>query len=104
MANAMPRLTDFFKVRTWSGRSAVVETLITLAKQIPADGEGAEHLIEVRVNGAASRDDAKQIAETIAGSNLVKTCVTGNDPNWGGLRQPLGTRGFLLRSLVFVCF
>ena len=50
-------------------RSAVVETLITLAKQIPADGEGAEHLIEVRVNGAASRDDAKQIAETIAGSN-----------------------------------
>ena len=74
-------------------RSAVVETLITLAKQIPADGEGAEHLIEVRVNGAASRDDAKQIAETIAGSNLVKTCVTGNDPNWGRIASAAGYAG-----------
>ena len=70
--------------------------------QIPADGEGAEHSIEVRVNGAASRDDAKQIAETIAGSNLVKTCVTGNDPNWGRLRQPLGTRGIFVGSAA--CF
>ena len=64
--------------------SAEVETtLIQLAKQFPADGEGATHLIDILVQGAASKADAKQIAETIGSSNLVKTCIAGNDPNWG---------------------
>jgi glutamate N-acetyltransferase / amino-acid N-acetyltransferase len=32
---------------------------IELAKQIPADGEGAKHLIEIRVTGAANDADAR---------------------------------------------
>src|SRR5690606_6339709 len=54
-----------------------------LAKAIARDGEGATKLIEVRVEGAASEADALQVARAIAGSNLVKTAVYGNDPNWG---------------------
>lgn len=74
--------------------SEVIErTLIELAKQIPADGEGAEHLIEITVNGAATDEDAKQIAETIGNSNLVKTCITGNDPNWGRIASAAGYSG-----------
>ena len=65
-------------------------TLIELAKQIPDDGEGATHLIEILVHGASTEGDAKQIAETIGSSNLVKTCITGNDPNWGRIASAAG--------------
>ena len=50
---------------------------IELAKMIPADGEGASHLVEIIVEGAASDADADRVARTIAGSNLVKTAVNG---------------------------
>lgn len=70
---------------------------IELAKQIPADGEGATHVIEIRVDGADCRDDAKQIAKSIADSPLVKTAVAGNDPNWGRIMSAAGYAGVLVR-------
>lgn len=66
---------------------------IELAKQIPADGEGATHLIEVVVRGAASDQDARTISHTIASSNLVKTAIHGNDPNWGRIVSAAGYAG-----------
>jgi len=39
-----------------------------LAKKMVADGEGAEHLIELHVSGLASDDDALRIARTVATS------------------------------------
>ncbi len=72
---------------------AIEKTLIELAKQIPADGEGATHLIDILVTGAASESDAKQVAETIGSSNLVKTCIAGNDPNWGRIASAAGYAG-----------
>lgn len=74
-------------------RTELTNLCIDLAKQIPADGEGATHLIEITVQGAASVDDARQIAETIASSALVKTAVTGNDPNWGRIVSAAGYSG-----------
>ncbi|QDV13687.1 Arginine biosynthesis bifunctional protein ArgJ [Rosistilla oblonga] len=70
---------------------------IELAKQIPADGEGAHHVIEIRVGGADCDADAKQIAKSIADSPLVKTAVTGNDPNWGRIMSAAGYAGVLVR-------
>ncbi|MFP6620131.1 MAG: bifunctional glutamate N-acetyltransferase/amino-acid acetyltransferase ArgJ [Pirellulaceae bacterium] len=66
---------------------------VELAKQIPADGEGASHLITIDVQGAASREDARQIAQTIANSNLVKAGVAGADPNWGRIISAVGYAG-----------
>jgi glutamate N-acetyltransferase / amino-acid N-acetyltransferase len=66
---------------------------IELAKQIPADGEGATHLIEVDVRGAQSDSDARQIAHTVACSNLVKSAVFGCDPNWGRIVSATGYSG-----------
>lgn len=66
---------------------------IELAKQIPADGEGATHLIEVDVRGASSDADARQIAHTVACSNLVKSAVFGCDPNWGRIVSAAGYAG-----------
>lgn len=63
---------------------------IELAKQIPSDGEGASHLIEVQIVGAASESDARKIAHSVASSNLVKTAICGADPNWGRIVSAAG--------------
>ncbi|MGG3507677.1 bifunctional glutamate N-acetyltransferase/amino-acid acetyltransferase ArgJ [Paenibacillus lautus] len=64
-----------------------------LAKAIARDGEGASRLIEVRVNGAESDDDAQAIAKTIIGSSLVKSAVFGADANWGRIIAAVGRAG-----------
>lgn len=66
---------------------------IELAKQIPADGEGATHLIEISVTGAKTESDARQISHVIANSNLVKAAVFGADPNWGRIVSAAGFAG-----------
>ncbi|ACZ62156.1 bifunctional glutamate N-acetyltransferase/amino-acid acetyltransferase ArgJ [Dehalococcoides mccartyi] len=65
----------------------------SLAKSIARDGEGAKRLIEIQVEGAASLEDAKLIARTVAGSPLVKTAVHGADPNWGRILAAAGRAG-----------
>ncbi len=69
---------------------ALTGLCIDLAKQIARDGEGANHLIEVNVNGALSVDDAKRVAKQVVESPLVKTAVAGEDPNWGRIVMAVG--------------
>lgn len=68
----------------------LTDLCIELAKLIPADGEGATHLIEIVVRGAATDQEARQVAECVASSNLVKTAIYGNDPNWGRIVSAAG--------------
>ena len=72
---------------------ALTEVLESLAKQVVADGEGAEHLVRIEVLGARTNTDAVQIARTIAGSQLVKTALHGCDPNWGRILAAAGRSG-----------
>ena len=65
----------------------------SLAKQIVADAEGATHLVELNIQGAASDADALRIAKAIAHSPLVKTAWAGSDPNWGRLIAATGYSG-----------
>lgn len=74
-------------------QAALTETCIELAKQIPNDGEGATHLICVRVEGCRTAAEARQIAQTVANSALVKTAITGGDPNWGRIVSAAGYSG-----------
>lgn len=74
-------------------RAALRETCTELARMIPSDGEGASHLITLDVVGCRTREEARQIARTIADSPLVKTAVTGNDPNWGRIVSAAGYAG-----------
>jgi glutamate N-acetyltransferase/amino-acid N-acetyltransferase len=80
-----------------SDRTAFQQTLddvcIELAKLIPSDGEGATHLITLDVTDCATRADAHRIAKTVANSPLVKTAITGNDPNWGRIVSAAGYAG-----------
>jgi glutamate N-acetyltransferase/amino-acid N-acetyltransferase len=64
-----------------------------LAKAIARDGEGANCLLEIKVEGAPSDLEAHAIARTIASSSLVKTAVHGSDPNWGRIIAALGRAG-----------
>jgi glutamate N-acetyltransferase / amino-acid N-acetyltransferase len=66
---------------------------IDMAKMLARDGEGAEKLIEVRIEGAATQRDARAAARTVTASPLVKTAVHGNDPNWGRLMMAVGRSG-----------
>lgn len=64
-----------------------------LAKLIPSDGEGAQHLITIDVKGDQSEAELKKVAKTIADSPLVKTAVFGADPNWGRIVSAAGYSG-----------
>jgi glutamate N-acetyltransferase / amino-acid N-acetyltransferase len=67
-----------------------------LARALMADGEGVNHVVDVRVRGARSEDEARRIAQTIARSSLVKTAIAGCDPNWGRLVCAAGNAGVAL--------
>ncbi len=76
-----------------SFREALKYVCVKLAKMIARDGEGATKAIEVVVTGAASGIDARRAAKTIARSNLVKTAIYGEDPNWGRIVCAAGRSG-----------
>ena len=69
------------------------DVCLELAKKIPADGEGASHLVEIEIRGARDQQQADQIARSVAASNLVKTAVAGSDPNWGRIVSAAGYSG-----------
>jgi glutamate N-acetyltransferase/amino-acid N-acetyltransferase len=70
--------------------AALYEVALDLTKQIARDGEGAHSLIEVHVDAARDRDQAKRVAKAIVNSPLVKTAVHGGDPNWGRVAMAIG--------------
>jgi len=77
--------------------SQLQDMAIELAKKIPDDGEGATHLLEIRIDGANTDADADAVARNIALSNLVKTAITGGDPNWGRIVSAAGYAGVPIR-------
>jgi glutamate N-acetyltransferase/amino-acid N-acetyltransferase len=73
--------------------SALTEVCTSLARQVVGDGEGVSHVVELRIEGAASDADALRVAKAIAHSPLVKTAWAGCDPNWGRLAAAIGYSG-----------
>jgi len=73
--------------------AGLTELCQTLARMIAKDGEGAKKLITIDVSGARTPSDADRIARAIANSPLVKTAITGSDPNWGRIICAAGYSG-----------
>ncbi len=71
--------------------AAVTDVCAQLARRLQADVEGAEHDITITVTGAATEDDAVEVARSVARSNLFKCAVYGEDPNWGRVLASVGT-------------
>jgi glutamate N-acetyltransferase/amino-acid N-acetyltransferase len=86
------------KIKIDAASKAAFQTALTgvcesLARQIPADGEGTTHVIEIHVTGCKDKAAARQIAKTVADSALVKCAVHGADPNWGRIVSAAGYAG-----------
>ncbi len=69
---------------------AITHVARSLAEQIVFDGEGASRVLEVRVEGAGTRGEAKKVADSVCRSALVKTALAGGDPNWGRIVSAAG--------------
>lgn len=63
-----------------------------MAKLMAKDGEGASKFLEVKVQGAKTRDDARTAAKAVISSSLVKTALYGENPNWGRILAAIGSR------------
>ena len=77
-----PKLKEF--------NNALHSVLLNLAKRIIADGEGASKFITIVINNSKTQEEAKKIAFSIANSSLVKTAMSGEDPNWGRIIMAIG--------------
>jgi glutamate N-acetyltransferase/amino-acid N-acetyltransferase len=74
-------------------RRALNETLHELAMLVVRDGEGAQKLVKINVDGAVSNNSARRIGLAIANSPLVKTAIAGEDANWGRIVMAVGKAG-----------
>jgi glutamate N-acetyltransferase / amino-acid N-acetyltransferase len=73
--------------------AALADLCHQLALLVVRDGEGAQKLIEITVEGAESDASAHRIAMSIANSPLVKTAIAGEDANWGRVVMAVGKAG-----------
>lgn len=74
-------------------KSALFEVYNVLCAKIAEDGEGATKRIEIQVKNGLDFAACKLVAKSIANSNLVKTAMFGNDPNWGRILCAAGYSG-----------
>lgn len=100
MANGMlgnPPITEMSESYL-SLKKALHEVTYGLSRLIVKDGEGATKLIEIEVKGARNEEDAEKAAFAVANSNLVKTAIYGNDPNWGRIMAAIGHSDIQMRE------
>ena len=74
-------------------QAALDEVCRQLAQAIVRDGEGATKFITVAVEQARDAAEARQVADAIAHSPLVKTAFFASDPNWGRILAAVGRAG-----------
>jgi glutamate N-acetyltransferase/amino-acid N-acetyltransferase len=95
MANGLARNEPIsaYSELTGAFQQALDQVCVHLARSIARDGEGANRLITVNVNGAPGVAEARLAARTVVSSSLVKTAVHGQDPNWGRIVAAVGRSG-----------
>jgi glutamate N-acetyltransferase/amino-acid N-acetyltransferase len=69
---------------------ALRSVCLELAQAMVADGEGATKTLEITVSAARDIAQARSVARAVLNSNLVKTALYGEDPNWGRIIAAAG--------------
>jgi glutamate N-acetyltransferase/amino-acid N-acetyltransferase len=72
---------------------ALASAATELAQKIIRDAEGATKFMTIRVEQAASQDEALKVAYAVAQSPLVKTAFFASDPNLGRILCAIGYAG-----------
>tara|TARA_Y100000389_G_scaffold116173_1_gene113333 strand:+ start:1710 stop:3011 length:1302 start_codon:yes stop_codon:yes gene_type:complete len=88
-----PKIKNFNDEKIKNFDESLNKVLLNLAKRVVADGEGSSKFISINVKNCKTDNDAKKIAFSIANSPLVKTAITGEDPNWGRIIMAIGKAG-----------
>jgi glutamate N-acetyltransferase/amino-acid N-acetyltransferase len=71
--------------------AALMEICGSLAAQLIADAEGSTKTVAITINGAATEEEAVEVARACARNNLLKCAIFGADPNWGRVLAAVGT-------------
>jgi glutamate N-acetyltransferase/amino-acid N-acetyltransferase len=71
--------------------TVLMEICASLAAQLIEDAEGSTKTVAITINGAATEDEAVEVARTCARNNLLKCAIFGGDPNWGRVLAAVGT-------------
>ena len=71
-------------------RNGLQRVMTELAQAIVRDGEGATKFITLQVENACTRQEALDVAFTVAHSPLVKTALYASDANWGRILAAVG--------------
>ncbi len=80
--------------REWAElKEGLAQVADSLVLQLATDGEGANHVLVVDVEGANTDRDARLVAKAIANSPLAKAAAFGGDPNPGRVLQAIGSSG-----------
>ena len=80
---------------------ALNSVCLELAKMIIRDGEGASKFIEIKVSGAKTFQEARLAALSIANSNLFKTAMYGENPNFGRIAAAVGGSAVTMKEELF---
>ncbi|MCK5394237.1 MAG: bifunctional ornithine acetyltransferase/N-acetylglutamate synthase, partial [Candidatus Omnitrophica bacterium] len=73
---------------------------LDLAKMIVKDGEGATKFIEIQINGAKTKQEAKAAGMALANSTLLKCAFYGANSNWGRIISALGQAGIKVKETI----
>ncbi|MFA5144953.1 MAG: bifunctional glutamate N-acetyltransferase/amino-acid acetyltransferase ArgJ [Candidatus Omnitrophota bacterium] len=71
---------------------------LELAKMVIRDAEGATKFIRIKVEKARDRAEAKIAALSVANSNLFKTAMYGENPNFGRIAAAIGASGIDIKE------
>ena len=101
MANGQAKVACDDEVSQTAIQSVLSEVCQELSQKIIRDAEGAQHFVTVEVTGMPDQTSARRVAKVVCESPLVKTAITGNDPNWGRIVSAAGYAGvtFLERDV-----
>lgn len=101
LANGQAQVSCNDEVSQTALQEVLSEVSQELSQKIIRDAEGAQHFVTVEVTGMPDQTSARRVAKVVCESPLVKTAITGNDPNWGRIVSAAGYAGvtFLERDV-----
>jgi glutamate N-acetyltransferase/amino-acid N-acetyltransferase len=98
MANGVAGNTSLDRSDIREFERGLTDVMLELAHMIAKDGEGATKVVIIEVDGAATKDDANTAARAVGNSNLVKTAIFGQEPNWGRIMAAIGRSGIKMEE------
>jgi len=93
MANGLSGVKIDSHEKAFAFQNLLDKALVFLSREVVRDGEGATKVVKINAINAKSDEDAFKVVNAVAHSNLFKTALFGQDPNWGRIIAAAGRSG-----------